>query len=69
MNPVYIKCRKIGSKRFAFLTPRGGLNHLRIHASQFESQDKAQSLIDENKADNPEWEWLIVSVYGKAGCL
>jgi hypothetical protein len=56
----YVKCREVGKKQFLFLTSRGGLNRLRIHAARFETKDKAQALIDENAADNPEWEFKVV---------
>ncbi len=58
---VHIKCREIGRKQWSFLS-RGGTNRLRIHAVIFATRDKAQALIDENAADNPEWEWMIVPV-------
>lgn len=32
---VHVKLRPKGRKRFEFLTSRGGLNHLRIHAAMF----------------------------------
>lgn len=56
---AFIKCREIGRKQWAFLTANG-CNRLRIHAVRFDTVEKAQALIDENAADNPEWEWLIV---------
>jgi hypothetical protein len=28
----------------------------------FSTAEKAQELIDENAADNPEWEWRVVPV-------
>jgi hypothetical protein len=52
---AFIKCREIGRKQWA-----SGVNRLRIHAIRFATVEKAQALIDENAADNPEWEWLIV---------
>lgn len=54
-----IKLRLKGKKRWAFLSSRG-TNLLRIHAVQFATADKAQALIDENRDDNPEWEWRVV---------
>jgi predicted short-subunit dehydrogenase-like oxidoreductase (DUF2520 family) len=56
--PCYIKVRENGRKAWAFLS-RGGTSRLRIHAIRFSSRDRAQSLIDENAPDNPEWEWKI----------
>lgn len=56
-----VKCRMVGEKKWAFLlTSNGGLNNLRIHAGRFASHEKAQALIDDNKADNPEWEFKVV---------
>jgi len=54
-----IKVRELGAKRWAFLA-RNGTTRLRVHALRFESYDKAQRLINENAADNPEWEWKTV---------
>lgn len=56
---TYVKCRMKGQKAWRFLTSRGGLNRLRIHAATFKSKEAAQALIDENAADNPEWEWKV----------
>jgi hypothetical protein len=57
---AYVKCREVGKAKFAFLTPKMGLNHLKVHAARFESLEKAQALIDANAADNPEWEFKAV---------
>lgn len=56
----YVKCREKGKKRFAFLTSKGALNNLTIHAARFESAEKAEALIAANAADNPEWEFKVV---------
>ena len=56
----HVKCREVGKKKFLFLTSNGGLNNLRIHAATFASREKAQALVDENAADNPEWEFRVV---------
>lgn len=58
---AYVKCREIGRKQWAFLS-RGGCNRLRVHALRFASVERAQAVIDENAADNPEWEWKVVPV-------
>lgn len=69
MSAVMVKVRAPGDKRFAFLTPRGGTNHLRVHASIFEDRDgetgaeRAQRLIDSCSPDNPGWEWKIINAY------
>lgn len=60
MTPSFIKLRVVGAKRWLFLTSAGGCTSLRVHASRFPSAEKAQALIDANKADNPEWEWKVV---------
>lgn len=54
----YIKVREIGSKPWSFLG-RTGTYRLKMHASRFESRERTQSVIDENAADNPEWEWKV----------
>jgi hypothetical protein len=58
---AHIKCRLIGRKAWRFLTPGDGLNRLRIHAARFATHEAAQMLVEANRDDNPEWEWLIVS--------
>lgn len=58
---AHIKLREKGKRQWAFLTSRGGTNYLRIHAARFETVESAQKVIDENAADNPEWEWKVVS--------
>lgn len=52
----HVKCREKGKKTWKFMTPRGGLNSLRIHAAQF-TEEKAKAFIEENTPDNPEWEF------------
>jgi hypothetical protein len=59
--PVYVKLREKGSKQWGFLSSKGGVTHLRIHAARFANAEKAQTLIDTNAADNPDWEWKVVS--------
>jgi hypothetical protein len=54
-----IKVREVGATRWQFLS-RDGTTKLRVHALRFPSYDKAQALIEENVADNPEWEWKTV---------
>lgn len=55
-----IKVRKRGSKRWDFLTPKGGVTHLRIHAAGFPTVAAAQAVVDASAADNPDWEWRAV---------
>lgn len=57
--PSFIKVREVGKKTWAFLA-RGGTSRLRVHALRFATAEKAQALIDDNAADNPEWEWRVV---------
>jgi hypothetical protein len=59
-GPAFVKCREKGRKTWAFLTPGAGLNRLRVHAARFDTLAKAQALIDENAADNPEWDFKAV---------
>lgn len=56
---VHVKVRERGDKRFKFLTSRGSLNSLRVHAASFESAEKAQAFIDANAPDNPEFEFRV----------
>lgn len=57
----HVKVRKVGKKRWGFLTSKSGVNYLRIHAAQF-TEAGAIALVEENRADNPEWEWKIVPI-------
>lgn len=57
---VYIKLKLRTDKRYGFLTPSGGVNHLKVHAARFDSVEKAQAIINENVTDNPEWDWRVV---------
>jgi hypothetical protein len=56
---AHIKVRKRGERRFNFLTSKGGINHLRIHAAIFDDQ-KAVQFVEANAPDNPDFEWRIV---------
>jgi hypothetical protein len=57
MTIYCVKAKKVGSKRWAFVTPRGGTNYLRVHASQFSDEAKAQALVADINESNPgEWE-------------
>jgi hypothetical protein len=42
-----IKVRGPGEKRFAFLTPKYGRNHLKIHAVMIEGEERARKLAQE----------------------
>ena len=60
MSVHYIKVREIGSPTWSFLG-RMGTYRLKMHASRFDTIEKAQAVIDENTADNPGWEWKVTS--------
>lgn len=55
----HVKCRKKGSKRYAFISTGGSINHLRIHASVFASKAWAEDFVKLNAPDNPGWEFLV----------
>jgi hypothetical protein len=58
----HIKARKVGGKRYYFVSPRdGGLNPLRIHASQY-TESKAEEVAAILRADNPEFEFKVVRI-------
>lgn len=57
---VYVKVRKMGAKSWSFLTPRGGTNRLRVHATIFNTLDQAERFIADHCDDNPEWEFRVV---------
>lgn len=48
---VHVKLRPKGHKRYEFLTSRGGLNHLRIHAAMF-TPARAEQVVSEIKAEH-----------------
>ena len=56
----YVKVREVGKKAWHFLSG-GGVTRLRVHALMF-TEERANALIAENKDDNPEWEWKVVSI-------
>jgi hypothetical protein len=55
----HIKLRKVGGKSWKFLTSNGGLNSLRVHAAIFSDEARAQQVVAEISADNPEWECCV----------
>lgn len=57
---AYVKARKAGSKGWAFLTPKGGTNRLRVHAARFANTERATDVIAKCRADNPSWEFRVV---------
>lgn len=60
MTEYAIKVRRAGAKTFAFLTPGGGTNSLRVHAARFKGKDAAQLTADKSAPDNPGTEWKVV---------
>lgn len=58
----FVKYRKIGSKRYLFLTSNGRGNSLRIHAAQFHTKETALAFIAENQPDNPDFEFIAVPI-------
>lgn len=57
-----IKVREAGKKKWRFLTSRGGLTNLRIHAARWAAREPCENLIAVNAPDNPEWEFRIVDM-------
>jgi hypothetical protein len=55
----FIKVRKIGEKRFAFLTPKGGETRLRIHAAMI-PPEKVEEELAKLRRENPEFEFKAV---------
>jgi hypothetical protein len=62
-----IKVRKNDRKRWGFLTPRGSVTHLRIHAARWAARDACEKLITDNAPDNPDWEFKVVDMSIGAG--
>jgi hypothetical protein len=56
---AFVKVRKVGEKRFNFITPRGTETHLRIHAAQVPIEKLASRLAILRK-DNPGFEFKAV---------
>lgn len=57
-----IKVREAGQKRWRFLTQKGGVTQLRIHAARWAAREPCERLIADNAADNPDWEFKIVDM-------
>lgn len=62
---VYVKARARTATRFLFVTAKGGLNALRIHAARFNSAASARRFIADNEAANPNIVWKVVDGEGK----
>ena len=48
-----IKVREPGRKKWGFLTPKGGVTNLRVHAARWSDREPCEKLIAENAPDNP----------------
>ncbi len=57
-----IKVRETGRKKWRFLTPKGGVTNLRVHASRWPAREPCERLIAEIAPDNPDWEFKIVDM-------
>ena len=57
-----IKVRMSGKKKWGFLTSKGGVTHLRIHAARWAARDACEKLVADNAPDNPDWEFKIVDM-------
>ncbi|WP_137114154.1 hypothetical protein [Mesorhizobium sp. GR13] len=57
-----IKVREKGRKKWQFLTSRGGLTNLRVHAARWSTREPCDTLIADNAADNPEWDFKVVDM-------
>ncbi len=67
MTVYCVKAKQVNKKRWAFVTPRGGTNYLRIHASQFTDKNRAEGLAADINESNPgEWE-AKVEILGTDG--
>lgn len=43
-----------------FVTSRGALNRLRIHAARFTDEETAKRTVEINREKHPDWEWKVV---------
>ena len=57
-----IKFRPKGKSRYSFMTPTGGGNHLKVHASRWEDKEEAQVRLDRLKAHYPNQEFRLQEV-------
>ena len=56
-----IKVRIAGEKRFAFLTPKCGTNHLRVHAALM-PLPAAKRVAEQLQAINPDCQFVVKSL-------
>lgn len=57
-----VKLRRVGDARWHFLTHRGGLNRLRVHAAQFDLVSAKRSVQDILLENEGEWEAKTVRI-------
>lgn len=57
----YIKARKKGERAWYFITPKGGMIRLRVHASLFTSE-AADKVLEGIAKDNPEYDFKKVPI-------
>jgi len=57
-----IKVREPGRKKWGFLTPKGGVTNLRVHAARWSDREPCEKLIADNAPDNPGWAFKIVDM-------
>lgn len=57
-----IKVREVGKKKWRFLSSCGGVTNLRVHAARWSTREPCETLIANNAADNPEWDFKVVDM-------
>lgn len=62
MSDFVVKAKASQYRFWMFMTPRGGLNRLRIHAALFRDSATAQKTIDLNREKHPDWQWKVVEL-------
>jgi hypothetical protein len=54
-----IKWKHKEDKKYVFMTSNGGGNSLKIHAARFETAEAAQKVINDNAADNTDFNFKV----------
>ncbi len=57
-----IKVREAGRRKWRFLTSKGAVTQLRIHAARWATREPCERLISDNAPDNPDWEFKVVEM-------
>jgi len=65
MGTHAIKVKAPDMKRWEFLTPRGSLTHLRLHAA-LATPERCAEFVAELRQDNPGVEFKIVPLFAEA---